>query len=289
MNNRKYYYLISGLPDLIPDDKKLVFTSADIRSYLQNELHPSDFELVKQLYLPWDHDNLVKLMYQEKFEWDIRGNYPRELLEQLAEKKQFDVLDTAGLPLYLVQFVEFFHDDEEDFPKQTAIRYLTEGWYRHLMESGNDFTVEYARYRLNMANIMLALNGRKYDIPFEDAIIGDDDVTYAIKKSRSRDFGLANEINNIETIIQIFETENILDRELRIDSELWQFLDEMTFFNYFTIERVLAFVQKLFIAERWFSLDKERGQHLFNQLLNELQSSFEFPEEFAITYGKRNK
>jgi len=289
MNNRKYYYLISGLPDLIPDDKKLVFTSADVRSYLQNELHPSDFELVKQLYLPWDHDNLVKIMYKENFEWDIRGNYPREFMEQLADKKQFDVLETAGLPSYLVQFVEFFHDDEEDFPKQTAIRYLTEGWYRHLLESGNDFTVEYARYRLNMANIMLALNGRKYDIPFEDAIIGDDDVTYAIKKSRSRDFGLANEINNIETIIQIFETENILDRELRIDSELWQFLDELTFFNYFTIERVLAFVQKLFIAERWFRLDKESGQLLFNQLLNELQSSFEFPEEFAITYGKRNK
>jgi hypothetical protein len=289
MNKRKYYYLIAGLPDLIPDDKKLVYTSADIRDYLQNELHPSDFELVKQLYLPWDHDNLVKLIYKEDFEWDIRGNYSREFMEQLADKKQFDTLDTSELPDYLVQFVEYFHDDEEDFPKQAAIKNLTEGWYRHLLESGNEFIAEYARYRLNMANIMLAMNGRKYDLPFEDAIIGDDDVTYAIKKSRSRDFGLANEINNIETIIQIFETENILDRELRIDSELWQFLDELTFFNYFTIERVLAFVQKLFIAERWFRLDKERGQHLFNQLLNELQSSFEFPEEFAITYGKRNK
>ncbi len=289
MNKRKYYYLIAGLPDLIPDDKKLVYTSADIRNYLQNELHPSDFKLVMHLYLPWDHENLVKLIYNEDFEWDIRGNYSRETMEQFADKKLFDVFDTSEFPEYLVQFVEYFHDDEEDFPKQAAIKNLTEGWYRHLLESGNEFVAEYARYRLNMANIMLALNGRKYDIPFEDAIIGDDDVTYAIKKSRSRDFGLANEINHIETIIQIFETENILDRELRIDSELWQFLDDLTFFNYFTIEKVLAFVLKLFIAERWFRLDKEKGQQLFNQLLNELQSSFEFPEEFAITYGKRNK
>jgi hypothetical protein len=289
MNKRKYYYLIAGLPDLIPDEKKLVFTSADIRSYLLNELHPSDFELVKQFYLPWDHDNLVKIMYKEEFEWDIRGNYTREFMEQLADKKQFDVLEPSDLPAYLVQFVESFHDNEEDFSKQAALKKLTEGWFGHLLESGNGFVTEFARYRLNMANIMLALNGRKYDIPVEDSIIGDDDITYAIKKSRSRDFGLANEINNIETIIQIFETDNILDRELRIDSELWQFLDELTFFNYFTIERVLAFVQKLFIAERWFRLDKERGQHLFNQILNEVQSSFEFPEEFAITYGKRNK
>ena len=41
------------------------------------------------------------------------------------------------------------------------------------------------------------------------------------------------------------------------------------------------------MAERWFNLDKEKGQQIFNQLLVELQSNFEFPEEFAITYGKR--
>jgi hypothetical protein len=30
MNKRKYYYLIAGLPDLIPDDKKLTFSSVQI-------------------------------------------------------------------------------------------------------------------------------------------------------------------------------------------------------------------------------------------------------------------
>jgi hypothetical protein len=50
-----------------------------------------------------------------------------------------------------------------------------------------------------MANIMLALNGRKHDIPFEDALIGDDEVTLALKKSRSRDFGLSNEIMTLRT------------------------------------------------------------------------------------------
>ena len=287
MNNRKYYYLIAGLPDLIPDDKKLAFTSVDLRDYLRNELHPSDFELVEMLYLPWDHNNLVNLIYKENAEWDERGNYPVLLLEQLADKKQFDGLDKTGLPAYLVNFAETFHDDEEEFPKQEAIRFLTEKWFDYLMNSGNDFVAEFARYRLNMSNIMLAMNGRKHQIAYEDALIGDDDITYALKKSRSRDFGLSNEVNDIENIIQMFETGNILDRELRIDSHFWQFLDESTFFNYFTIERVLAFVQKLFIAERWYRLDKEKGQHLFNQLLNELQSGFEFPEEFAITYGKR--
>ncbi len=287
MNKRKYYYLVAGLPDIIPDDKKLTFSSVQLRNYLQEHLHASDFELVKLFYLPFDHENLLKLLYKEKFEWDERGNYSMDTLEQLADKKQYEMIDTDPFPPYLVQFMEFYHDDEEDFPKPEAIKRLTEGWYNHLLSCGNGFVREFATYRLNMANIMLALNGRKHELPFEDALIGEDEVTFALKKSRSRDFGLSNEINDIENIIQIFEIDNILDRELRLDSHFWQFLDETTFFDYFTIERILAFVQKLFVAERWFRLDKEKGQQLFKQLLDELQSNFEFPEEFAITYGKR--
>jgi hypothetical protein len=287
MNKRNYYCLVAGLPDLIPDDKKLHFSSVELRDYLREELHASDFELVKLFYLPWDHENLINLLFGGEFEWDERGNYTRESLEQLVDKKQFELIDTSAFPSYFSDFIEFYHDDEEEFPKVATVKFLTERWYKTLTGSGNEFVAAFAEYKQNMANIMLALNGRKHNIPFEDAIIGDDEVSHALKKSRSRDFGLSNEINDIESIVQIFEIENILDRELKLDNHLWHILDEITFFNYFTIEKVLAFVQKLFIVERWFELDKEKGQQIFNQLLEELQSNFEFPEEFAITYGKR--
>ncbi len=287
MNKRNYYCLVAGLPDIIPDDKKLHFSSVGLRDYLREELHPSDFRLVTLFYLPWDHENLLNLLFESEFEWDEHGNYSREMMEPLADKKQFDLLEETAFPPYFIDFIEYYHDDEEDFAKAEAIHFLTKGWYHWLRSSGNEFVSAFADYKQNMANIMLALNGRKYDIPFEDAIIGDDEVTHALKKSRSRDFGLANEINDIENIIQIFEIENILDREMKLDNHTWQFLDEITFFNYFSIEKVLAFVQKLFIVERWFELDKEKGQQIFNQLLEEIQSNFEFPEEFAITYGKR--
>jgi hypothetical protein len=287
MIKRNYYCLVAGLPDLIPDDKKLHFSPVELRNYLQEELHPADFELVKLLYLPWDHENLLNLLFESEFEWDERGNYSREIMEQFVDKKQLEFLDTSEFQPYFTEFIETFHDDDEDFSKAVAIRFLTKGWYKTLAESGNDFVVEFAEYKQNMANILLALNGRKHDIPFEDAIIGDDEVTHALKKSRARDFGLSNEIDDIENIVQIFDIENFLDRELKLDNHTWQFIDDITFFNYFSIEKVLGFVQKLFIVERWFELDKEKGQQIFNRLLEELQSNFEFPEEFAITYGKR--
>ncbi len=287
MIKRNYYCLVAGFPDLIPDDKKLHFSSVDLRNYLREEIHPSDFELVKLFYLPWDHENLISLLFEGEFEWDERGNYSRDELEQFVDKKQFEYIDASAFPAYFIDFIEFFHDDEEEFPKIAAVKFLTEGWYKTLDESGNKFVAEFGEFKQNMSNILLALNGRRHDIPFEEAIIGDDEVTHALKRSRARDFGLANEINDIESIVQIFEIENILDRELKLDNHTWQFIDEITFFNYFSIEKVLGLVQKLFIVERWFELDKEKGQQIFNQLLEEIQSNFEFPEEFAITYGKR--
>lgn len=287
MNKRNYYCLVAGFPDLIPDDKKLHFSSVELRNYLREEIHPADFELVKLFYLPWDHENLISLLFDSEFEWDERGNYSREKLEEFVDKKQFELINPSEFPAYFIDFLEFYHDDEEEFPKIAAVKFLTEGWYKTLAGSGNKFVAEFGEFKQNMANIMLALNGRKHDIPFEEAIIGDDEVTHALKRSKARDFGLSSEIDDIETIVQIFEIENILDRELKLDNHTWQFIDEIIFFNYFTIEKVLGLVQKLFIVERWFELDKEKGQQIFNQLLEELQSNFEFPEEFAITYGKR--
>lgn len=287
MSNRYYYSLVAGLPDLLPDNKKLEIPSVELRQYLQEELHPSDFELVKMFFLPWDNENLLNLMFEKDFTWNNRGNFPREKLEQLADKKLIEQIDTVNMPQYFADFFESYNDDEEEFNKARSIQFLTEKWYNLLLESGNRFAAEFAGYKQNMSNILLTLNGRKHGILFEDSLIGDNDITHALKKSRARDFGLSGEINDMENIIQIFEIEDILDRELKFDSRTWQYIDEITFFDYFTIEKILGFVQKLFIVERWFKLDKEKGQQIFNQLLKEIQSNFEFPEEFAITYGKR--
>jgi hypothetical protein len=156
-----------------------------------------------------------------------------------------------------------------------------------MQNSRNGFVREVADYKLNTGNILLALNGKKHGLPFEDAVIGNNPVANALRKNRTRDFGLSVDYIEIEPLIQLFDTENILDRELKLDHRQWNFLDDITFFNYFTIEKVLAFILKVFLTERWFHLDYEKGQVMFNQLLKEIESSFEFPEEFSRTYGKK--
>ncbi len=287
MNKRNYHCLVAGFPDLIPDDRKLHYSSLTMRDYLKDELKPADFELVKLFYLPFDHDNLLNLLYGKEFEWDKRGNFPQEVMERFTDKKQLEPVDSSLFPKYFSKLVTNYLSDQFEMTETEAGKFLMEEWYSLLENSENEFVVQFSEYKKNIANIMLALNGRKHEIPFEEALIGDNEVTRALKRSRLRDFGLTDEIDNIETFVQIFEMENILERELKLDNYTWQFIDEINFFNYFTIEKVLGLVQKVFIAERWYELDKEKGQQIFTHLMEELQSNFEFPEEFSIAYGKR--
>jgi hypothetical protein len=178
------------------------------------------------------------------------------------------------------------HGEETFDTRVKAARRLSEAYNTHLDASKNQFVRELGKYMRDTSNVITALNGRKYELNYEEALIGKDEVTDALKKSRSRDFGLKSEVEHIEDILQIFEIKNLKDRELKLDMYKWQFVEEATFFNYFTVEKVLAFLQKLFIAERWIHLDPEKGREMFEKLFNELKSGFEFPEEYTMTYGK---
>jgi hypothetical protein len=285
--SKGYYCLVAGLPDLVPEEKKLVFSSAHFRDMMEDEMAPEDFELLKAFYLPFDHENLLNLFFNEEKEWDERGNFSKEELEPLIDRKLVHTAEMSHFPPYLADFVFAMHTEEASDNRVKASRRLSDDYYYWLGASKNSFVRELGKYLRDTSNVLTALNGRKFELSFESALIGNDDVTDALKKSRARDFGLKSEVEHIEELLQIFEIENLKDRELKLDIHKWNFVEEATFFNYFTVEKVLAFLQKLFIAERWIHLDPEKGREMFEKLFNELKSGFEFPEEYTLTYGKK--
>lgn len=285
--SKGYYYLVAGLPDLVPEEKKLSFSSTDFREMMEDELAPKDYALLKLFYLPFDHENLLNLFFNEAKEWDERGNFSKDEMEPLADRKLAYTADLDAFPGYLSDFIFVMHDEEAPESRVEAARLLSAGYYGYLRNHSNEFVRKLATYQQDTSNVLTALNGRKHEIKYEQALIGNDEVTDALKKSRSRDFGLKSEVEHIEDLLQIFEIDNLTDRELKLDVHKWNFIEDATFFNYFTIEKVLAFVQKLFIAERWIHLDPEKGREMFEKLFSELKSGFEFPEEYTLTYGKK--
>jgi len=285
---KKYYCLIAGLPDILLGDKKVLYNSILLRNELEEELSMQDFRMAQALYLPFDHYNLISLLFNQRKEFDPRGLYTLGELEFLLDKKNLqEELDLQVFPDYLIAFAKEILFAEETITSVNAEVLVYKKYVNYLLSFNNQFLNEFTSFQTNLKNIYTALISRKYNLDYQKELIGTGDVVDALIKSRSRDFGLSGELEYVESLVQIFEEENLLERELKIDRLKWNYLEETTFFNYFTIERILAFVYKLLIVERWISLDEVEGKNMFQQLIKELENSYEFPEEYNLRHGKK--
>ncbi|MGV8827180.1 MAG: DUF2764 family protein [Breznakibacter sp.] len=284
---RNYYCLISSLPDWKLDDRKPLMNSLLFKEMLGEELHPADFKYVLWLYLPFDHANILNRLYKKESAFDERGKYSIEMVEHITNGINVANDPSLGVEPYLEDFILRFFDADEKPARVEAEKELATGWYAMLKESQNDFLIQYADFEQQSRNVFTALLGRKFDIPVANSLVGEHDMVEALKKSRARDFGLSGEIGHLDQLLQIFEMTNLQEREMRLDILRWNFYDEVTFFHYFSVEKILAFVLKLFVVERWSALDEKRGRELFEKLIAELQNSNDFPEEFKFSHGKK--
>lgn len=276
---KHYYCLVAGLPELILEQEKIRFSPEDFRDQLLEEIHATDLEYVHVLYLPHDHNNLLNLLRKENKPFDALGNYSLEFLED-------EIKEPGKLPTYLQKFIVNFKEDTPVYEDMSWENQLTSLYYDHATSLKNHFLVQWFHFDRNVNNVMAGLMARKYDHPLKGELIGHDLITESIRKSHARDFGLANDFPEIEDLLQIFDNENIQEREKNIDMLKWQHLDDLNTFNYFTIEKILGYVIKLNMVDRWMRLDEETGQIIFNKLITELKNSFELLKEFKINGRK---
>ena len=56
----KYYYLISGLPNIALDDSKLAYSVCEFRTEIEDMLSSKDKKLIDLFYLKYDNINLLR-------------------------------------------------------------------------------------------------------------------------------------------------------------------------------------------------------------------------------------
>ena len=83
-----------------------------------------------------------------------------------------------------------------------------------------------------------------------------------------------------EQLMKISEITELVEREKKLDSLRWNWMEEATFFDYFTVERIFAFLLQLEMIERWIALDKEKGNQLFRSIIDALKDEVQIPAEF---------
>ena len=276
----KYYYLVAGLPELTLEDSKLSYTVADFKTEIYPGLSSSDQKLIDLFYLKFDNANVLKLLKDKDAVIDLRGNFSAaELNEYIATIKEGGEVSAKEFPSYLSVFIS----DYFNTPAESAVLHedhLAALYYEYAMKCGNKFVAAWFEFNLNINNILVAFTSRKFKWDIASNIVGNTEVCEALRTSGARDFGLSGEVDCLEQLMKISEITELVEREKKLDSLRWNWMEEATFFDYFTVERIFAFLLQLEMIERWIALDKEKGNQLFRSIIDALKDEVQIPAEF---------
>jgi hypothetical protein len=131
-------------------------------------------------------------------------------------------------------------------------------WYATAAKSSCRFIREYSDYDRLLRNAQAVAAAKKMNVEPHDYIVGEYDRT-----------ALPEEIEPVMAL------SDILTREEQIDKLRWQKVNEITFFNLFDIDYLLAYLTKAAIVDRWIKLDKTKGEAFFKLLVSEVKGTFD--------------
>lgn len=275
-----YYCIMAGLPELQLSDTKPGYSIAQLREDLQAEIGRHDEWLLQFLFLRHDCQNLVSLLRNPEAELETTGFYTAEQLSELVEDARGIDLGTSAYPQFLRQFVTDYDQNanrEGYYPEDEVLR----AYYDYCTKHCSDGLMR-RWYQLNydVTNIMTAMIARRQGWKVGDYVKGDGEVQEMIRTNDAKDFNLGSLLPYLPEIMKIVDEEDPVRKERMLDAFKWMWLEEQTFADTFSIEAVFAYLCKLEIQERWARLDVEQGKETFEQIINDLRSEAEVPEEF---------
>jgi len=261
-----YYYIVSGLPDISFDDSKPAYTVEQFREEVYKSLSAADRKVMDILLLEDKCRNLI-------------GS---ELMEELIADVKADETPRQDIPAFIYTFVQEWVDDSWRMKAAFAEDRLWSLFYDYAMGCSNGFVRKWYEFNLDMNNIISAITARKYNLDMQKVIVGSNDTANALRTSGARDWGLSQEVECFEDVARLTEEDDLSQRERKADMIRWRWLEDNTFFNYFSVEKLFSYMVRLGMVERWSSLDREEGQKLFRKLIGDLKQQTEVPDEFRV-------
>ncbi|MBQ4280399.1 MAG: DUF2764 family protein [Rikenellaceae bacterium] len=267
---KQYYCLVASLREYTLDTDRKGFDAVAIRREIEEELSDRDRETVRLFYRFYDIENLVSRM-NGRSRFNALGNLTEAELAEAIEHP-------AELPPFMRDTLDAYRNPDnaeyEDTDTSVAIEHtLLTRYYETCARSRNRFVREWYAFDQNLRNVCAAYAARKAEIPVESVTVGRNEITDALARSSAADFGLRGELDYLDPVVAAMQNdENLVDKEHKIDMIRWNMADELTTFDYFDLNRILAYLVKVNIIHRWAALDPERGRAMYDRLIAELSS-----------------
>jgi hypothetical protein len=283
MLKKEYYCLVASLSDLFFNESKTGSNCRIFKEELSTILSNQDNELVKLMFLPFDNENLLSLWFNLNKPYNLNANLSKNYLElQLSPTNEDPIL-----PKYMLDFIAWIKNYKTKELNVEIENTLYTLYFEYVLKTKNEFLRNWFLFELNLKNILTTFNCIKYGYELTEQLIKvkPNHSAYSLLiNKRLKPQLFEDELPFSDSIFKIAESDlTLIEKEKALDKIKWEYLDEFTFFHYFTIEKIISYIVKLMIIERWINLDKDTGTTLLNRLINDLKISYEFPDEFKLT------
>ena len=253
MNN--YYFVVSSLPALIlGEEPDLTFD--ELMSRLKLNLAKKDWDQVSILRRSIDLNN-IKALYQ-KNPLDTKGNLSEKELDEA-------LLVEADLPNYVFDFLNQFLEPEEKIRNFFG---LLSSFYANEIRVAKGFLKSLLKLQREMRLILAAERAKKTkrnilkELQFED--FTDPFVAEIIAQKDQEIFLPPIEYQDLFERIAIYEKSPWgLNRE--IISYEFEKIDQQTEYPLFSMDRILGYVARFLLIERWNELSASKGKEILDR------------------------
>ena len=271
MFDKNYYCLVAGLREYSLDADTKGFNARAIIEEILEGVSARDARCVRLLYGYYDCENLGNFR-KGRAAHNPLGNLSREEIEEQTKNPDRLPARMATVVRSYSAIVDEDADNEDGIDTDRSFENaLFSAYYDECAHSKSRFLRQWADFDRNLRNISAAVVARVTGRSAEQSVVGGDETSQQLKRSSAADFGLRGDVPYLEAVIAAVNDEtNLVEKERKIDAIRWNQAEELSTFDYFDINALLAYLVKVNIVARWTRLDDKQGREMLHRLMTSL-------------------
>ncbi len=262
----EYYFLASLLPPLeIGHVPGLGFT--ELKELLRTNLTSGDLERVTH-FLRWiDLENLRSFWAKQPF--DPRGNVRENEMEQALINVQWPVGEEFAP--YLQDYLEKYHSTEE---RLQHFSLLMSQFFAQFMEGEEGFLKDFFTFQREMRLVLVGFRTKKLgkdvalELQYEDPT--DPIVAQVLAQKDAKVYEPPFEYKELRPIFEEYG-ETPLDLHRALYEYQFNHIVELWGGDLFTLDRILNYMARLILCERWLELDVQKGIQVIDTIEKGIQ------------------
>lgn len=255
-----YYFVGTALPDLqigMPPE----ITLEELAFMLKLNLTTSDLAKVNVIRKYFDLENIRSFWTGR--ELDVWGTFDQNTLEEA-------LLTKIGLPGYVYDFMQKYDSIEERLKHFSG---LLAKFYQEEIDQNDGFLKDLLIVERNVRLVLAALRVKKYgrDLLLEMQYENPEDplVGQIIAQKDSPSYDPPAKYEALKTLFETY-SDNPLELHKAILEFRFRQIQELIGLQTFTLDRILAYMFQLILAEKWVLLDQHKGQQIINTIIQDV-------------------